>query len=250
MLCKNNINYLWLNTIQQQPVPKAGGDLELSVGYVREKMAERHRRVLIILLEYQWNRKRNSSAALRQGYFCSTEADAHFLCCSPKTMQEKKKNQPSASSYLYLCVFPTLTVKLPSLTSPHIFWKGLYSLLPHRAWPASPHPPLSLSTIITAAFLYCHFCGLCRDKEVPSVTLLGCAKLKKSPRTNRTVGANLTVTLCFFFFLWSAEQVQNVGILCRPLQQRESMSQEYIKIVPMSHYKSQRHGFPSTHFLI
>lgn len=108
MLCKNKINYLWLNTIQQQPVPKAGGDLELSVGYVREKMAERHRRVLIILLEYQWNRKRNSSAALRQGYFCSTEADAHFLCCSPKTMQEKKESTLSFLIFMSVFFLPSL----------------------------------------------------------------------------------------------------------------------------------------------
>lgn len=40
-----------IKTIQQPPVPKAGGDLELSVSYVREEMAERHPRVVMNLVE-------------------------------------------------------------------------------------------------------------------------------------------------------------------------------------------------------
>lgn len=38
--------------------------------------------------------------------------------------------------------------------------------------------------------------------------------------------------------------------LCTPLQHSGSMSQKYIKIVSMSHHKSKRWGFTSTHFLI
>lgn len=47
-----------IKTIQQPPVPKAGGDLELSVSYVREEMAERHPRVVMNLVEYQWKQKK------------------------------------------------------------------------------------------------------------------------------------------------------------------------------------------------
>lgn len=50
--------------------------------------------------------------------------------------------------------------------------------------------------------------------------------------------------------LWSAEQLQIVNILCRPLQHSESMSQKYIKIVPMSRHKSKLYRFISTYFLI
>ena len=50
--------------------------------------------------------------------------------------------------------------------------------------------------------------------------------------------------------LWSAEQLQIVDTLCRPLQQTESMIQKYIKIVPMSGYKSKLYDFIQTNFLI
>lgn len=50
-----------IKTIQQPPVPKAGGDLELSVSYVREEMAARHPRVVMNLVEHQWKRKSYSS---------------------------------------------------------------------------------------------------------------------------------------------------------------------------------------------
>lgn len=77
-------------------------------------MAERHRRVLIILLEYQWNRKRNSSLALREGYFCSTKADAHFSVPQSENRaggkRKKKKREKgniklSACARVYVCVF-------------------------------------------------------------------------------------------------------------------------------------------------
>ncbi len=105
-----------IKTIQQPPVPKAGGDLELSDSYVGEEMAERHPRVVMNLVEYQWNRKsysthieeRERERKRRDISAAQKHTASHFLCCSPKTMQEKSR--VSSSSYLY-SVFSPVTVK-------------------------------------------------------------------------------------------------------------------------------------------
>lgn len=47
-----------IKAIQQPAVPKAGGDLELSVSYVREEMAERHPSMVMNSVEYQRNKKK------------------------------------------------------------------------------------------------------------------------------------------------------------------------------------------------
>lgn len=113
--------------------------------------------------------------------------ETRFLCYSPKTMREK-------SSFNFLSTYP-LWVHPTSVK------RGYIPCFPTKGWPASPHPPPPLFTKIAAAILYAAICSLHRDKKASCVTLLECAKLKQSPRINRSLRANLTVTPCYFWVL-------------------------------------------------
>lgn len=131
-IVKNKITYLWLKTIQLLPVPKAGGDLELSVSYVRKKMAERHRRVVMNLVEYQWKRKGNSSLALTQstGIFLQ-HWDIHMHNFRAAVLKACKENQVSTSSFFFFLYFlsPHCEITLFEL-SPHLLKEAIF--------PASP----------------------------------------------------------------------------------------------------------------
>lgn len=121
-----------------------------------------------------------------------------FQCHSPKTMLEgrirkikerkkrqkeveeeekrKRKHQPlSLCSCLCVCVLPALTLKLPSLTSPHIFVK---CCIPHRAWPASPSSTSSSSFSLdynhSSVSLLPFFGFVQRQRNLPGVTLSEC----------------------------------------------------------------------------
>lgn len=115
----------------------------------------------------------------------------HFLCYSPKTMQ---------LNFLIFIVFVFFLSSLwnyPLWVHPTSVKRGYIPCFPTKGWPASPHPPPPLFTKIAAAILHAAICSLHRDKKASCVTLLECAKLKQSPRINRTLRANLTVTPCY-----------------------------------------------------
>ena len=196
-----------------------------------------------------WNTngtEKASAPTLRdRGDISAAHTVSHFLCRSPKTMQEKSK--ASSSSYLF-CVFSTLTVKWPSLSSLHVCHNRLYSPLSHKRLTSLSLPPILLLLPSLLKLLQLHYAVICSlhwDKKAFWVTLFECARLKQTPRTNRTVRTNLTQSL----LLWRAEKLQIVDIiLCRPLQHSESMSQKYIKIVPMSLATNQSFMTSYQHF--
>lgn len=127
----------------------------------------------------------------------------HIFCAAVQKPCRKKKRINPELPHIYVFVFfLPLLWNYPLWLHLTSFKKGCISLFPHRAWPASPHPPLSLLTIITAAFLYCHFCGLCGDKEAPGVTLLGCAKLKKDSQHRQKCWCKSHSYSVFFFFFF------------------------------------------------
>lgn len=239
-------------------VPIGGDNLEFSVSCAPEKMAACHVRVLIILLEYEKNRKSNSSLALRERYFCGAKADAHFSVPLSKNyaggMKKKKriekKSNINLSAYACACVcvffLPSLW-NYPFLTSPHIFEK---CCIPWRAIPPSPLCSFSASfssldnnhlNVSLAAV----FWGLVQRQRTP----LGVPGFWKTRRVrHKPLVQIMQLPWCYCGVL--SRSKKRLAFFRRPLQQEESMSQEYIKIVPMSSYKSKLHGSPSPHFLI
>lgn len=221
-MCKENKNQL-LDTIirqqgQRQQQQQAGGDLELSVSSVREKMAERHRRVLIILLEYQWNRKRNSSPALTEGYFCSAEADAHFSvpqsekpCWREEEKveggeEERKKNKEKHRASQLALVFvsvcsscPHCEITLIDFTShlPKVqhSTQGLTSS-PPLAPPPSPSPSSSSLDYNHSSVSLLPFSGACAETKKPPwcSAVRVCQARKDSQEPAETLGADLAAS--------------------------------------------------------
>lgn len=136
-----------------------------------------------------------------------------------------------------LWVYPTSVIRGYIPCSPI---KGLTSLLP-------PILLLLLSWLKLQQLYYAVICSLHGDKK----SLLGNNVWMCPAQTDTQNQQNCSHKSHSQSLLsWSAEQLQIVDILCRPLQHSESMNQKYIKIVPMSQHKSQLYGFISTHFLI
>lgn len=243
-----------IKTIQQPPVPKAGGDLELSVSYVGEEMAECHARVLMNLVEYQWNRKNYSTHTQRRGegeregiFLLHRSTQLHIFYAA--VLKPCKKNPKFQVHHTYI-VF-----SLPSQWNdllwvhPMSVMRGCIPCSPIKGWPAPPPIPLFLLSLLKLQQLcYAVICNLHEDKKK---SLLGnivwmCPTQTDSKNQQNCSHKSHSQSL----LLWSAEQLQIVDILCRPLQHSESMSQKYIKIVPMSRHKSKLYGFISTDFLI